>query len=59
MTAAIVVSVDGSSSGGIELMALMVVSLMVVVVDGSSKDGIFNTNSHDDDHHPCSPLDVD
>jgi hypothetical protein len=41
------------------LTALMVALLMVAVVDGSGEDGVFSTNSHDNDRHPCSPLEKD
>ncbi len=52
---AVVIDNDG---GGIEPMVPMVASLMVATVaavDGGAEDGVFTTNSHNDDRHPCSP----
>jgi hypothetical protein len=57
-TVVIAVAVDGSGDG-IEPTAPMAALLMVAAVVGGSKDGIFTTNSHDNDHHPCSSLDED
>jgi hypothetical protein len=48
---------DGGS--GIEPAAPMAVSSTVAAVDGGGKDGVFTTNSHNGNHHPCSSLDED
>ncbi len=55
---AIVVIVDGSGSG-IEPMVPMAGSPKVVAVVCGGKDGVFTTNSHNNDCHPSSPLDED
>ncbi len=52
------VVVDGGGSE-IKPTAPMVVSPTVAAVDGGGKDGVFITNSHNDDYHPCSPSDKD
>ncbi len=56
LTAAIAVVVDGNG-GGIEPTVPMAALLSVAAIDGGAKDGIFTTNSHNDNHHPHPPLD--
>jgi hypothetical protein len=61
--AAIAVVIDGGSSG-IKPTALMAASLTVAAVDGGGNDGIFTTNSYNNDRHPhhhqpCSRLPSD
>jgi hypothetical protein len=45
---AIAIVINGGGVG-IEPMAPMAVSLIVAVVDGGGKDGIFTTNFHNND----------